>query len=125
MINCFATSVRTEVGSLNAIPDGAGRIFQPSIGQKSLNLLVLRSADVCYGYINRCPHFGMPLATCDAQLLFEPNRWIKCNVHYTKFRWQDGFCVAGECVGESLIRVPLEVENGKVFIKYCSNIGEQ
>ncbi len=28
----------------------------------------------------------------------------------------DGFCEAGECAGESLQRVPLEVRNGKVLV---------
>jgi nitrite reductase/ring-hydroxylating ferredoxin subunit len=122
MTNCIVPIADIAVSSLEAIPEGAGRIFQFSIEQKSLNLLVLRGRDGCYGYINRCPHFGVPLATCDAQLIYEPNRWIKCNVHYARFRWHDGFCEAGECEGESLISVPLEVNNGKVSIKYNSNL---
>jgi nitrite reductase/ring-hydroxylating ferredoxin subunit len=105
-----------KVGALEEIPDGGGRIFQFPTAQGELCLLVLRSDDCCYGYINRCPHFGVPLATCDSQLLYESNHWIKCNVHYARFRWMDGFCEAGECAGESLQRVPLEVRNGKVLV---------
>ena len=105
-----------EVCALEAIPDGRGRIFQFSIEQQEFQLLVLRSGGRCYGYINRCPHFGVPLATCDSQLICESNRWVKCNVHYARFRWQDGFCEAGECEGESLQSVPLEVKSGKILV---------
>lgn len=105
-----------EVCALEEIPDGGGRIFQFSIEERELCLLVLRSGDCCYGYINRCPHFGMPLATCDSQLIYESNRWVKCNVHYARFRWQDGFCEAGDCEGESLQSVLLEVQSGKILV---------
>jgi nitrite reductase/ring-hydroxylating ferredoxin subunit len=105
-----------EICALEGIPDGRGRVFQLPTEQNNLCLLVLRSGDHCFGYINRCPHFGVPLAACDSHLLYEPNRWVKCNVHYARFRWQDGFCEAGECAGESLQRVPLEVKNGKILL---------
>ena len=116
MINCAATNSGIEVTALNEIPDGAGRIFQLSIEQKKFSLLVLRSGDCCYGYANRCPHFGMPLSVSDSQLIFEPHLWVKCNVHYAKFRWHDGLCEAGECEGESLQQVPLEVRDGFIHI---------
>ena len=105
-----------EVCALEEITDGRGRIFQLSIEQRELRLLVLRSGDCCYGYINQCPHLGMPLATCDSQLICESSRWVKCNVHYARFRWQDGFCEAGDCKGEYLQRVPLEIQSGKILV---------
>ena len=101
---------------LEEIPDGKGRICDILIDQRELRLLVLRSGNCCYGYVNRCPHFGAPLAKCDSQLICESNLWVKCNVHYARFRWQDGFCEAGECEGESLQSVPLEVQDGKIFV---------
>jgi len=106
-----------KVCALGEIPNGGGRIFQLPTYQGTLSLLVLRSGDCCYGYINRCPHLGMPLAECDSQLICEPNRWVKCNVHYAKFRWQDGFCEAGDCEGESLQSVPLEVKSGQISVR--------
>lgn len=101
-----------EVAALEEIPDGTGRIFQLAIDQPKHSILVLRSGERCYGYINRCPHFGMPLSENDTQLIFEPHHWVKCNVHYARFRWHDGLCEAGECAGESLQSVPLEVKDG-------------
>ena len=116
MMNSTVQIAGFEVCALEEIPDGGGRVFLFNSEQKEMCLLVLRSGGCCYGYINRCPHFGQPLAVCDSQLICEPNRWVKCNVHYARFRWQDGFCEAGDCEGESLQSVPLEVQSGKILI---------
>ena len=105
-----------EICALEDIPDGRGRVFSFPTTSLDFSLLVLRTGNCCYGYINRCPHFGMPLATCDSQLICESGRWVKCNVHYARFRWQDGICDEGECVGESLQKVPLEVKNCKILV---------
>jgi nitrite reductase/ring-hydroxylating ferredoxin subunit len=92
------------------IPDGGGRLFSYGVGKSAFRLLILRSGGQCHGYVNRCPHFGVPLAELDEHLITVPHRMVKCNVHYSHFRWQDGLCEEGECVGESLETVPLTLE---------------
>lgn len=105
-----------KVCAFEEVLDGSGRVFQFVIEQKELSLLVLRSGDCCYGYFNRCPHFGLPLAESDLQLKYEPHQWVKCNVHYARFRFKDGFCEAGDCEGEYLERIPLEIHSGNIWI---------
>ncbi len=104
-----------EICSVEEIPDGGGRIFQIPGNLEKVSVIVLRTADRCYAYVNRCPHFGMKLAETDSQLIFESNHWIKCNVHYAQFRWNNGYCLAGDCAGDSLQNVPLIIRNGKVL----------
>jgi nitrite reductase/ring-hydroxylating ferredoxin subunit len=58
----------------------------------------------------------VPLAATDSQLIYSAHRWVKCNVQYSRFRWEDGLCGAGECEGEFLKKVPLIIQNGKVII---------
>jgi len=80
-------------------------------------LLLLRSGPNVHAFVNRCPHFGVPLAARQEQLLQKPGNSISCNVHYARFRWADGLCESGDCKGESLIPVPLEVHaDGRVCI---------
>ena len=68
-------------------------------------------------YVNRCAHFGVPLAARQEQLIFKPHTSITCNVHYARYRWADGVCESGECEGESLIAVPLDVRaDGTIHI---------
>lgn len=104
----------TLVCDLDKLPDGAARMFVLSGDAGEFRLLVLRSGDRCIGYENRCPHFGVPLAACDEQLIFKPHLSVSCNTHYARFRWEDGFCESGDCAGESLVAVPLVVNDGVV-----------
>jgi nitrite reductase/ring-hydroxylating ferredoxin subunit len=114
-MNTISANSVFEICSLEEIPDRQGRIFEIPSQIGNFSIIILRSGDSCYGYVNRCPHFGMPLAEVDSQLVFDPDNWIKCNVHYAQFRWQNGYCIAGDCAGESLQKFPLEILNGKVL----------
>jgi nitrite reductase/ring-hydroxylating ferredoxin subunit len=80
-------------------------------------LMVLRSGEKISAFINRCTHFGVPLAAKESQLIFTPHEDITCNIHYARFRWEDGSCESGECQGEGLVPVFLqENDNGDVCV---------
>lgn len=83
---------------------------------KPFRLLVLRSGEVVFGYLNRCAHFGVPLAASVERLIFKPHLSISCNVHYARYRWADGYCELGDCEGESLLPVPLTVAGDRVVV---------
>lgn len=102
----------TPVCALADLPDGGGRTFVFPTSAGEFRLLVLRSGERCLGYENRCPHFGVPLAAHDGQLILKPHESVSCNTHYARFRWQDGFCESGDCAGESLPAVALMVQDG-------------
>jgi nitrite reductase/ring-hydroxylating ferredoxin subunit len=79
--------------------------------------LLLRSGPQVKAYVNRCAHFGVPLAARQDLLIFKPHATVSCNVHYARYRWSDGVCEAGDCVGESLLAIPVVVDaHGSVCI---------
>jgi nitrite reductase/ring-hydroxylating ferredoxin subunit len=96
------------------IPDGGGRVLAFGDGEQPFRLIVLRSGDSIKAWHNRCPHFGMPLALKDEWLIVKPHESLKCNVHYARFRWQDGVCDEGDCIGDRLDAIPVTVCNGEV-----------
>lgn len=89
-------------------------MFALPTGTGEFRLLVLRSGQQCFGYENRCPHFGVPLAARDDQLIIRPHETVSCNTHYARFRWHDGYCEFGDCAGESLVQLPLSIAGGEV-----------
>lgn len=91
-------------------------MFVLPVESGDFHLLVLRSGENCFAYENRCPHFGVPLAARDEQLIFTSHESVSCNTHYARFRWQDGFCESGDCAGESLAPIALAVHDGKISI---------
>ncbi len=102
----------TRLTMLNDLPDGQATLLALETGggpQQPFRLLLLRSGTQVTAFVNRCAHFGVPLAARQDLLIFKPHTSITCNVHYARYRWADGTCESGECEGEALIAVPLDV----------------
>ena len=106
----------TIVCLLADLPDGGGRVFSFGPEDNPFRLILLRSGDQVIAWHNRCPHFGQPLALKDEWLILKPHTTLSCNVHYARFRWNDGVCESGDCEGESLTGVPVTVRDGQVLI---------
>lgn len=104
----------TLLGQRDALQDGQvlmQRVFAASdtAQQNPFRVLLLRSGSAVLAYVNRCAHFGVPLAGKQELLQFVPHVSLTCNVHYARFRWSDGVCDRGDCVGDALIPIPLQV----------------
>lgn len=110
----------TALGPRDALPDGQATLRDLDTGggpNRPFRLLLLRSGAEVTAFVNRCAHFGVPLAARQQQLIFQPHLSITCNVHYARYRWADGTCESGECAGQSLMPVPLAVSTeGEVSI---------
>jgi nitrite reductase/ring-hydroxylating ferredoxin subunit len=96
----------------DALQDGSVLMHNVVTGAQGVapahfSMLLLRSGEAFSAYANRCAHFGVPLAKNQHQLQFKPHASLTCNVHYARYRWADGVCDQGDCVGESLIAVPV------------------
>ena len=57
----FAPAPGTGVCALDDVPDGKAREFVWGEGREPFRLLILRSGESVWGYLNKCPHFGTPL----------------------------------------------------------------
>lgn len=105
----------TVLGSLGALADGQAlmqTLPAASPLEKPFRYLLLRSGDSVRAFVNRCAHFGVPLAERQEHLHFQPHVSVTCNVHYAKYRWEDGACLSGECEGSPLLSIPVEVDAG-------------
>jgi nitrite reductase/ring-hydroxylating ferredoxin subunit len=107
--------VGTRLGQREALADGQvlmQQVFDASdtAQQHPFGVLLLRSGADIKAYVNRCAHFGVPLAARQELLQFTPHTSLTCNVHYARFRWNDGVCDRGDCEGEGLIPIPLVVD---------------
>jgi len=110
----------TALGPVAELSDGQATLLALDTGGGAAHpfrLLLMRDGAAVRAFVNRCPHFGVPLAAKQALLISKPGNSITCNVHYARFRWSDGVCESGECVGEGLIPVPLDISaDGQLFI---------
>lgn len=98
---------------LDEIPDGAARGFRlRDAAGRELRIFAVRRGGAAYAYLNRCPHRGTPLDWVPDQLLDAAGRHLVCATHGAVFRVEDGVCLAGPCVGDQLVPVPLALRDG-------------
>jgi nitrite reductase/ring-hydroxylating ferredoxin subunit len=105
----------TLLGQRDALPDGQVLLHQvfaasDAAQQNPFRILLLRSGAQVLAYVNRCAHFGVPLAAKQEHMQFVPHVSLSCNVHYARYRWSDGVCDRGDCEGDALSPIPLEVD---------------
>lgn len=106
----------SRLGHLDELADGAAALHELGDPARPFRYILLRSGEQIYAYVNRCAHFGVPLANKLEHLGVKPHTSIHCCVHYARYRWQDGYCEYGDCVGESLLMIPLRIVDGEIQV---------
>ncbi len=110
----WATPAGVDLGPLDQIADGAARNFVLQIGEARFHGFVVRRGGAVFGYVDRCPHAGLPLAHVLDQYLTPDASLIACSWHDALFTVEDGACVGGPCVGRSLTPWPVALREGRV-----------
>ncbi len=108
-----ATPAGVVLCELSALADRGARNFVLAIGDGRFHGFVVRDGDHVRGFVDRCPHMGLPLA----KVLDDyraPDGRIVCAWHGAVFDPVVGTCLGGPCVGASLLAWPVEVKDGKV-----------
>ena len=110
----FATPAGVRLGPLDAVTDGAARNYVVQMRAGRFHGFVVRRGEQVWGYVDRCPHMGLPLAQQLDRYLTPDGGLIACSWHSALFRIDDGACVGGPCGGTSLTPWPVRVEDGRV-----------
>jgi nitrite reductase/ring-hydroxylating ferredoxin subunit len=101
--------------ALADIADPGAKGFTFREGEKLFMGFIVRRAGIVAGYIDRCPHAGMPLAMLPDRFLTREGDLVICSSHGALFRPSDGFCIGGPCAGRSLWPWPIRVEDGEIL----------
>lgn len=110
----WSTRAGINLGPLDLIADGAARNYVLQIGENRFHGFVVRRGEAVFGYVDRCPHAGLPLAQQLDQYLTPDGGMIACSWHGAVFAVEDGTCLGGPCAGGRLTPWPVIVEGGKV-----------
>lgn len=110
----WETRAGINLGPLDLIADGAARNYVLQIGDKRFHGFVVRRGEAVFGYADRCPHQGLPLAQELDRYLTPDGDLIMCSWHGAVFSVEEGACVGGPCLGARLTSWPVEVREGRV-----------
>ncbi|NVJ23668.1 MULTISPECIES: Rieske (2Fe-2S) protein [Myxococcus] len=110
----LTTPPDVELCPVDSLEDPGARNVVLQIGEAFFHgFLVRRGAEV-HGYVDRCPHAGLPLARVLDKYLTPDKQLIVCSWHGALFQPEDGKCVGGPCKGATLTSWPVKVEAGMV-----------
>jgi nitrite reductase/ring-hydroxylating ferredoxin subunit len=102
------------LGPLDAIADGGARNYVIEMKAGRFHGFVVRRGQQVFGYRDRCPHMGLPLAQELDRYLTSGGELILCSWHGALFDVESGRCVGGPCVGAALAPWPLQVAEGTI-----------
>ena len=114
-MNAARPSPGTWLCALRDIADPGSKGFMFRDGDQLFLGFVVRHGQTVRGYIDRCPHAGMPLAMAPDRFLTREGDLILCASHGALFRPEDGTCVGGPCAGKSLSPWPVRLGGDDVL----------
>nr|WP_211368853.1 Rieske 2Fe-2S domain-containing protein [Sphingomonas carotinifaciens] len=100
---------------MDVIEDGKARNFVIQMNAGRFHGFVVRRGDCAYGYVDRCPHAGLPLAQKLDDYMTGDGAFVACSWHGALFRPEDGLCVGGPCAGQRLTSWPVAVIAGQIL----------
>jgi nitrite reductase/ring-hydroxylating ferredoxin subunit len=106
----------TRLCGLEEIADPGAKGFSFRSGDFLFMGFVVRLGAEAFGYVDRCPHAGTPLALIGDRYLTREGDLILCSTHGALFRLGDGACIAGPCPGARLFAWPVRLEDGAVVV---------
>ncbi len=89
--------------------------FGESIKTKFKMFLYRTESDVL-AYLNRCPHFNVPLNVNAGELFCADGSEFQCCHHYARFDKITGVCTDGPCEGRVLTKIPIELAGDSIVV---------
>jgi len=101
---------------VTSLPSYSAKEFTFDSDTSALNIFVININRNYFAYLNRCPHTGVTLNWQPDQFFDIENHFIQCSTHGALFRFDDGYCVRGPCVGAKLQSLALKVEDDEIYV---------
>ena len=98
----FAPSTGQVVCAVEDVPDGLCKEIRYGEGAYAFSILVHRSCTEIKAYVNRCPHFSLPLNARPDQFVMLDGARVMCAFHGAVFRLDNGYCEAGPATSSFL-----------------------
>ncbi len=93
--------------ALTEIADPGARNFVIQLRAGRFHGFVVRRGEFVAGYVDRCPHMGLPLAQKLDDYLSPKRDFIACAWHGAIFEIATGRCAGGPCVDQNLLLWPV------------------
>ncbi len=104
------------VARVDEVKPGAVKKFWLICQKYRLDAILINDRGNYYAYVNRCRHMPTPLDFVRDEFFSDDGRYLQCYTHGALYEFASGVCVSGPCKGESLYRLPVQVDRGEVLV---------
>jgi len=104
------------VARVDEVQPGAIKKFWLICQKYRLDAILINDQGNYYAYVNRCRHMPTPLDFVRDEFYSDDRRYLQCYTHGALYEFASGLCVSGPCKGESLYRLPVQVDHGEVLV---------
>ena len=108
------TPAGVVLGPVEQIAPEAARSFVVQLKTGRFHGFVVRRGEEVFGYVDRCPHMGLPLAKRLDDYLAPGGDLVLCSWHAALFEPETGLCVGGPCKGARLTPWPVHRREGTI-----------
>ena len=105
------------IARVDEVQPGAVKKFWLICQKYRLDAILINDQGNYYAYVNRCRHMPTPLDFVRDEFYSDDRRYLQCYTHGALYEFASGLCVAGPCKGESLYRLPVQVDGGEVLVR--------
>jgi nitrite reductase/ring-hydroxylating ferredoxin subunit len=106
----------TVIAKVDEVAPGSVKKFWLICQKYRIDAFLINHRGNFFAYVNRCRHMTTPLDFIRDEFLSEDRRHLMCYTLGALYEPHTGLCVAGPCKGESLFRLPLQVDRGEVLV---------
>ncbi|WP_419825543.1 Rieske (2Fe-2S) protein [Sphingomonas sp.] len=110
-----ATPAGVTLCALDDVPQAGARGFVLQMRAGRFHGFVVRHEGGVSGFVDRCPHAGLPLARRLDAYLAPGGGAVACAWHGALFDPVDGGCLGGPCGGAGLTPWPVTVVDGRLL----------
>ena len=104
-----------KICDLDDIEEGKSLGITLEINGSRQMLLIVRSSDKAFVYLNSCPHIGTPLNLHPNKFLSHDKKHIICSTHGALFQIETGHCIFGPCKGDYLESIPVFIKDQQIL----------
>ena len=104
------------VARVDEVQPGTVKKFWLICQKYRLDAILINDQGNYYAYVNRCRHMPTPLDFVRDEFFSDDRRYLQCYTHGALYEFASGLCVSGPCKGESLYRLPVQIDRGEVLV---------
>jgi len=104
-----------KLANVEDIKDDVWHEFSLQVNKSLLSIMLLKQKEQYFAFKNCCPHQGRRMDYASGKFLISESGTIICPAHGAEFQANDGLCIGGPCLGQSLEKINIKTNDESIF----------